>query len=560
MFSYTSNFFTSSNNLFKLFFLFLFLFLLGRSLNIIINSITKTIKGSDNIKLFYADIKIFYPIMGLLLLGNVLFILNFFIPLKQETVFLVVLFLLSFNFKERIEFINFHENIYYLSSFVYLLILFVSVTDISFHYDAGYYHLNNQAWLRESRIIMGFTNIFWPFGISSIYEYISAFFWFDKSFISLHIVNVIFIWSFYTYVFFQVIFKTPLIFSSTFLILFSFLDNFGFNGGRNGFFYVQGIGALDLSVGVLFLIVALNLIMSIKEKKHEKNEIIFLFLFSLFIFQLKVSGAIIIFLLIPYLFYIIKDKFMSLSSLVKINLLPITFFILWVVKTILISGCMIFPVSVSCITNFAWYEDGSTQVFENVTRASSYSYNLGDSFYVWTNNLLSETLRETVLINFFASLLFLYILKKIFFLQKKINSRTKNIKNLFILVSLLFFIFSGPIPRYLIGLLLFIVAVQAINITSFKYEMNVLTRFVSLVFISSVILFSRISSYENIENYLNKTIPLPEIEYVNTDNEWVEPKEGDQCWVNTKCTMEKISTVLDDKSFFTVASKKHIEE
>ena len=136
---------------------------------------------------------------------------------------------------------------------------------------------------------------------------------------------------------------------------------------------------------------------------------------------------------------------------------------------------MIFPVSVSCITNFEWYEDGSTQVFENVTRASSYSYNLGDSFYVWTNNLLSETLRETVLINFFASVLFLYILKKIFFLQKKINNRTKNIKNLFILVSLLFFIFSGPIPRYLIGLLLFIVAVQAINITSFKYEMNVLT-------------------------------------------------------------------------------------
>ena len=90
--------------------------------------------------------------------------------------------------------------------------------------------------------------------------------------------------------------------------------------------------------------------------------------------------------------------------------------------------------------------------------------------------------------------------------------------------------------------------------------MNVLTSIVSLVFISSVILFSRISSYENIENYLNKTIILPEIEYINTENDWVEPKEGDQCWVNTKCTMEKISTVLDDKTFFTVASKKHIEE
>ena len=560
MFLYISNFFTPTNNLFKLFFLFLFLFFLGRSLNIIINSITRTTKSSDNKKLFYADVKIFYPIMGLLLLGNVLFILNFFIPLKQDIVFLVIVFLLFLNFKEKIEFNNFHENIYYLSSFVYLLILSVSVTDISFHYDAGYYHLNNQAWLHESNMIMGFTNVFWPFGISSIYEYISAFFWFDKSFISLHIINVIFIWSFYTYVFFQVIFKTPLIFSSIFLILFSFFDNFGFNGGRNGFFYVQGIGALDLAVGVLFSIVALNLIMSIKDSKYEINEIIFFFLFSLFIFQLKVSGAIIIFLLTPYLFFIIRDKFISLASLIKINLLPIALFIFWLIKTILISGCIIFPVSLSCINSFEWYEKGSTQVFENVTRASSYSYNLGESFHVWFNNLLSDSLRETVLINFFGSLFFLYILKNIFFLQKRVNNRIKNTKNLFILISLLFFILSGPIPRYLIGLILFIVAVQAINITSFKYEINILIRVVSLVFMSSVILFSRISSYQNIENYLNKTIHLPEIEYVSTENEWVEPKEGDQCWVNTKCTMEKISTVLEDKNFFTVASKKHKEE
>lgn len=560
MFLYISNFFTPTNNLFKLFFLFLFLFFLGRSLNIIINSITRTTKSSDNKKLFYADVKIFYPVMGLLLLGNILFILNFFIPLKQDIVFLVIVFLLFLNFKEKIEFNNFHENIYYLSSFVYLLILFVSVTDISFHYDAGYYHLNNQAWLHESKMIMGFTNVFWPFGISSIYEYISAFFWFDKSFISLHIINVIFIWSFYTYVFFQVIFKTPLIFSSIFLIIFSFLDNFGFNGGRNGFFYVQGIGALDLAVGVLFSIVALNLIMSIKDSKYEINEIIFFFLFSLFIFQLKVSGATIILLLIPYLFFIVRDKFISLASLIKINLLPFALFIFWLIKTILISGCIIFPVGLSCITSFEWYEKGSTQVFENITRASSYSYNLGESFPVWFNNLLSDSLREAVLINFFGSLFFLYILKKIFFLQKRVNNRTRSTKNLFIVISFLFFIFSGPIPRYLIGLVLFIVAVQAINITSFKYEINILIRVVSLVFISSVILFSRISSYQNIENYLNKTIHLPEIEYVSTENEWVEPKEGDQCWVNTKCTMEKISTVFDDKNFFTVASKKYKEE
>jgi len=560
MFFYISDFFTPTNNVFKLFFLFFFLFFLGRSLNIIVSSTSRNNSNLDSKKLFYADIKIFYPIMGLLLLGNVLFILNFFTSLKQDIVFLVIIFLLLFNFKEKIKLNNFYENIYYLISFLYLLILFVSVADISFHYDAGYYHLNNQLWLHESRMIIGFTNVFWPFGISSIYEYVSAFFWFDKTFVSLHIINVIFAWTFYVYVFFQVVFKTPLIFSSVCLILFSLLDNFGFNGGRNGFFYVQGIGALDLAVGVLFLILSLNLITNIKYKKYDINEIIFFLLFSLFIFQLKVSGAIIILLLAPYLFFVIKDKFLSITSLLKINFLPFVLFIFWIIKTILISGCIIFPLGLSCINSFEWYEKGSTQVFESVTRASSYSYNLNDSFPIWLNNLLSDTLRETVLINFLGSIFIIYILKKIFFLQESVNDRTRYVKNIFTLGSLLFFIFSGPIPRYLIGLILFIVAVQAINVSSFKYEIKTLIRVVTLVFISSIILFSRISSYQNIENYLNTTINLPEIEYISTENNWVKPKEGDQCWVNMKCTMEKTTAILEDKSFFTVASKRHKEE
>ena len=201
MFFYISDFFTPTNNVFKLFSLFFFLFFLGRSLNIIVSSTSRNNSNLDSKKLFYADIKIFYPIMGLLLLGNVLFILNFFTSLKQDIVFLVIIFLLLFNFKEKIKLNNFYENIYYLISFLYLLILFVSVADISFHYDAGYYHLNNQLWLHESRMIIGFTNVFWPFGISSIYEYVSAFFWFDKTFVSLHIINVIFAWTFYVYVF-----------------------------------------------------------------------------------------------------------------------------------------------------------------------------------------------------------------------------------------------------------------------------------------------------------------------------------------------------------------------
>ena len=65
--------------------------------------------------------------------------------------------------------------------FLYIFIpgiLLISSSDINFHYDAAYYHLNHQNWLRSSNLIIGTVNIFWPFGMSSIYEYISSMLWF----------------------------------------------------------------------------------------------------------------------------------------------------------------------------------------------------------------------------------------------------------------------------------------------------------------------------------------------------------------------------------------------
>ena len=69
------------------------------------------------------------------------------------------------------------------------------------------------------------------------------------------------------------------------------------------------------------------------------------------------------------------------------------------------------------------------------------------------------------------------------------------------------------------------------------------------------------SLMENLFEGKIRHVEVPEVVYkTNVGGYGVLPEKGDQCWVNTKCTMEKVSTVLDDKSFFTVASKKHIEE
>ena len=61
--------------------------------------------------------------------------------------------------------------------------------------------------------------------------------------------------------------KKTIYFFLLFLLLFGILDNFGFNGGRNGFLYIEGVGKQDLAFAVVFLISNLLIINSIIQKQ-----------------------------------------------------------------------------------------------------------------------------------------------------------------------------------------------------------------------------------------------------------------------------------------------------
>ena len=123
--------------------------------------------------------------MGIVFAGYILVISNFFLPLSNLFIYVILVALLVPNLLEiQINFnFSFTNVIYYL---IIPGILIFSTFDIPFHYDAGYYHLNTQNWLRESNIVLGFVNIFWPFGMSSIYEYLSAVLWVSADFVFLH--------------------------------------------------------------------------------------------------------------------------------------------------------------------------------------------------------------------------------------------------------------------------------------------------------------------------------------------------------------------------------------
>ena len=90
--------------------------------------------------------------------------------------------------------INFQKFINY---FLIPGVLIVSTFNTGWHYDAGFYHLNHQHWLQQSNLIEGMVNIHWAFGMSSIYEYLSAILWFGNNFFLLHFLNLLFIQTFY---------------------------------------------------------------------------------------------------------------------------------------------------------------------------------------------------------------------------------------------------------------------------------------------------------------------------------------------------------------------------
>ena len=357
--------------------LFFYFFFFGRAILIVV---TKLSKNKTQIPLFllYTRTYILYPIIGIVAVSNILMILNFFLPLKSEFVYAVLFLILFINFLEfkKIKFSLDPLKFFYF--FIIPSILIFSSFDISYHYDAGYYHLNTQNWLRESNIIYGFVNIFWPFGMASVYEYLSAILWIGKNFLLLHIVDVIFIHFFFVFIFdsfFNPKYKEYK-FMSVFILFFGILDNFGFGGGRNGFLYFQGVGKQDIPLAILFFFISFTIFIFFKYKDISLTEIGMITVMSLFIFQLKVSSAIIFYLIALMFFLILSKKIYTFKELIKSQILFILLSFIWFLKTYLTSGCIIFPLSISCLNNFSWYIQGSTEAFEYISKHASLYFDL----------------------------------------------------------------------------------------------------------------------------------------------------------------------------------------
>ena len=528
----------------KFYLFFFFLYFFGRAF-IIMNS--KILKINSSSEIQGIDVQIFYPVLGVFFLGNLLFFINFFIPVNSYFSYLLLFFLL-FNLREPVD-LQIFKNIYF--NLLIFPILLVSSFDINFHYDAGLYHLNNQLWIRESNIILGFSNIYGPFGVSSIYEYISAFLWIDKSFILIHFLNLIFIGFLFTFLFCSLTKsqKSGLFTGSLCVVLFGVLDNVGFGGGRNGFISIQSIGKQDTAIAVMFLVTSILLIYSIINDSFKEEEIIFYSIFSLFTFQLKVSGISIVFIFFLYIFLYSKKLNKNIFYILKeINYLFFIFF-LWLFKSILHTGCWIFPLESSCYSRLSWVDSKYIQNIENVTVNFSNSYYFGDSFQLWVNKYLELPLNSIVFRNFALSAFVIFALLVLFFEK---NSEEINNKYLFaiIFLCLLFYIRFGPDVRYLSGLMMYIIFLLGI---SYKPKKNVPKILIYGLILTCITMVPNLASYKSLSFQAPLAVLLPEEPMKNLYNRLI-PVSGDQCWVNINCSANLENYSINNTGYFKIVT------
>lgn len=514
---------------------YFFLFFIGRSIVIILDS-RKGFPRVDE-KIFGVNIYIFYPVFSLFALGNLAVLTNFFMPVNSIYPYFWILssFLLILNFKKKLKIKRLD---FLITNFVVPSILSISSYKVWLHYDAGLYHLNNQLWISSHKIIFGLGNVNMWFSWSSIYEYISSLFWFNDNFIFLHFLNIIFFTLFFNFVYFQVTQNKNkfLKYSSLNLILFSILDNFGINGGGNGFLFFQTIGKPDLAFAVIFYISFILLIDSVAKNNFSFRELILLFYSSLFAIQLKAFGLYLIPLLIFYVY-----KLGTFKNILKKTKLLTFLSLSWVTKNIIISGCIQFPFDLTCFDSLSWYSRGRANIASAGIAAEHVALTFDQQINDWFTQWIEHSKNFQIYTNFAISFLFLFLFNLLFFKKKK--SETINSQNfIYIYGFLLFFSWLTTAPNARFGMIVCLVAISLLRFTFdeksfFKTLINKKIIIYSL-FSISILLTPRFYAYQE---FFNNPLDLSDVKapiptYQPASGGWgVYPKDDNRCWVRIDC-------------------------
>jgi len=281
--------------------------------------------------------------IGIIFISFISLILNFFTPLTPLINSIVyILIIITYLIKKKFILNKKNINFLLISSFVtFLLIIYSNVN----RPDAGLYHLPYTSIVNENKIIFGLSNIHSRFGHVSILQYLSAInnnFFFLENGISIPLASIVsFFYIYFFYDIWKVITKKETSNLGNFFSLFV-LIYIAFKIARYSEFGNDVVPHLSF-----FYLISYLLKNRIKEINFNK-----ILLISVFTFINKTTLGLIF--IAPIIIFFFQNSFRLKKIFYSLFSLPTLLLYLWLIKNIIISGCAIYPIKLTCIENLPW--------------------------------------------------------------------------------------------------------------------------------------------------------------------------------------------------------------
>ena len=510
-------------------------------------------------------------INGIILISFISLSLNFFTALTNEvnSILLFLIFLILF-----FKFTFFKSKKYLifliLTTLLSYILLFASHT---YRPDAGLYHLPYINILNEEKIIFGLANLHFRFGHTSIIQYLSA--------VNYNLITGI-----------NGIAIPSAIISSTVIINFlGKLKNHILEKNYNfHFYYLLGISfyiffkmnrysEFGNDAPAHFLtFYFFSEFLKTKINDFNLDKILDISLTALFIILNKIT---LIFILIIPLILIIKNKHFTIFKKFKFYLI-ILFGFFWIVKNIIISGCLIYPVKITCNESLAWADIKTVEKISLENEAFSKNWpnykkrhEVTKTEYVknfnWFKNWIVKLLEEQKEKSFAYSLILILMFIFLFYKSKKNNqiSQKHILFLLTVLISTIFWLIKVPDYRYAYSAIISLITYPfALFLSDRIFLKNPKKIFSSIIIICfSVFVLKNLIRIYNTDIYHD--YPNPRIYSHNDDNKKVKytsykinnviihnQKDGYCMYNKNFCTPYKIDIKISNRNGYLFFFRK----
>lgn len=453
--------------------------------------------------------------IGIIFISFISLILNFFTPLTPLINSIVyILIIVAYTIKKKFILNKKIINFLLVSSFVtFLLIIYSNVN----RPDAGLYHLPYTSIVNENKIIFGLSSIHSRFGHVSILQYLSAInnnFFFLENGISIPLASIVsFFYIYFFYDIWKVATKKETSNLSNFFSLFV-LIYIAFKIARYSEFGNDAVPHLTFFYLISYLL-------KTKINEISFNKILFI---SIFTFINKPTLGLIF--IAPIIIFFLQNSFNVKKIFYSLFSLPALLLYLWLIKNIIISGCAIYPIKLTCIKNLPWtniqqtvnvsiesdaWSKGWPDRMDKNISMEEFSKNL-NWIDAWSNKHLKHILN--IIIPYIVILVIITLFIKIKF-KSSIRKNNKNLNVRFFLclitsgVGTLSFLLLFPLYRYGYSYIVTLISLLFIFLVKNKLTVKENIHIYKFILISCLVVIVTKQGIKIFSNY--KNTPWPNI-------------------------------------------------